>query len=399
MKELTKINWDFSDYNSTKYPLDLNSIPWYPATFISPIPRLLIALLSEPNDRVLDPFGGKGTVAIEALLQNRIPIYNDLNPFAKELLCGLIAAIEYQINGMDTLENEMENIRRNILTFSQIDDYLAENGISKDVRDWFHPKTLAELLSIHRLIVGCDDVCSTTYLIRKLAFSAILKSASSQPGHFTYITDNCKPRALKEKDAITLYAEKIEQIMLAAKEFLIQYSFTYSMPQLRSSLSEIQIKIGNAKNLDWITTESVDLVITSPPYLCAQDYIKTMRLMNLFFKNEQAFSNDYKEEIGPRRMRKGNSSSVVSTFYDDMNSVFNNIHRVLRNDALFCLIVGQGKAKITEKYNVIDDLSRMAQNECHFELLFQHTRKIGNRVIQVGGVDTEDILIFKKIAT
>lgn len=399
MKELTKINWDFSDYNSAKYPLDLNSIPWYPATFISPIPRLLIALLSEPNDRVLDPFGGKGTVAIEALLQNRIPIYNDLNPFAEELLLGLIAAIEYQVNGMDTLENEMESIRGNILTFPRIDDYLSENCISKDVREWFHSKTLVELLSIHRLIVGCSDVCSTEYLIRKLAFSAILKSASSQPGHFTYITDNCKPKALKEKDAVTLYAEKIDQIMLAAKEFLIQYSFTYSMPQLRSLLSKIQIKTGNAKSLDWITPESVDLVITSPPYLCAQDYIKTMRLMNLFFENEQAFSNDYKEEIGPRRMRRGNSLSVVSTFYDDMNSVFNNIHRVLKNDALFCLIVGQGKTRVTANYNIIDDLSNMAQNERRFELLFQHTRKIGNRVIQVGGVDTEDILIFKKIAT
>ena len=71
LQSLNIINWEFKDYNSAKYPLDINSIPWYPATFPAPIPKYLIGLLSEPGDMVFDPFGGKGTTAIEALKQKR----------------------------------------------------------------------------------------------------------------------------------------------------------------------------------------------------------------------------------------------------------------------------------------------------------------------------------------
>ena len=76
---LSQINWNFPDYNSTKYPLDINSIPWYPATFPAPIPKFLIALLTSEGDIVLDPFGGKGTTCVESLKQNRVSYYNDLN--------------------------------------------------------------------------------------------------------------------------------------------------------------------------------------------------------------------------------------------------------------------------------------------------------------------------------
>ena len=58
LQTLQGINWDFSDYNSSKYPLDINSIPWYPATLVPPIPKFLIALLTKPGDIVFDPFGG-----------------------------------------------------------------------------------------------------------------------------------------------------------------------------------------------------------------------------------------------------------------------------------------------------------------------------------------------------
>ena len=81
IQTLNKVNWDFSDYNSSKYPLDINSIPWYPATFPAPIPKYLIALLSNKEDFIMDPFGGKGTTLFEALKQDRNCIYNDINLF------------------------------------------------------------------------------------------------------------------------------------------------------------------------------------------------------------------------------------------------------------------------------------------------------------------------------
>ena len=77
-----------------KFPLDINSIPWYPATLPPPIPKFLIALLTKDNDIVFDPFGGKGTTAIEAIKQNRRFCYNDLNPYAVDIITEMVNIIK-----------------------------------------------------------------------------------------------------------------------------------------------------------------------------------------------------------------------------------------------------------------------------------------------------------------
>lgn len=395
MNQLQKINWDFSDFISTKYPLDMNSIPWYPATFISPIPKLLVASLSKQGDVVLDPFGGKGTTAIETALQNRIPLYNDLNPFASETVSGLFAVLEYVLNGENGLENVRERILKNLPEESMIDDVICKHDINPEVKDWFHEKTILTLLAIVETLKRNGEN-KREFLIGKLAFSSMLKSASSQQGHFTYVTDNCKPTHMREKDALSLYCDKIEQIFMAAREFIIQYKLAYPEADLRDVLNKRQIVTGNAKNMSWISDESVDLVITSPPYLCSQDYIKTMRLMNLFFENKAAFKTDVKQEIGARSARQGKSEIVVPKFYSDMRVVFTNIKRVLKKNSYFCLVIGQGKSKITSEYDIISDLIEIIKNEYDFKLIFRQERQIGSRVIKVGGVDKESVLIFEK---
>jgi hypothetical protein len=210
------------------------------------------------------------------------------------------------------------------------------------------------------------------------------------------VTDNCKPSQKKEKDAIALYCDKIDQILLAAKEFITQYRLAYPDGDLEVILQKKKIVTGNAKDLSWVDDNSVDLVITSPPYLCSQDYIKTMRLMNLFYENQFAFSEGVKQEIGARSSRRGKSEIVVPRFYADLRVVFENIDKVLKRGAYFCLVIGKGKSKIISDYDIISDLIEMIKTEHEFQLVFRRERKIGSRVIQVGGVDKESILIFEK---
>jgi len=44
--------------------------------------RRYVTHYSREGDRVLDPFGGSGVTAIEAFLENRVGIQNDINPLA-----------------------------------------------------------------------------------------------------------------------------------------------------------------------------------------------------------------------------------------------------------------------------------------------------------------------------
>ena len=51
--------------------------------------RSYILHYSKERDRVLDPFGGSGVTAIEAFLENRVGIQNDINPLANFIACGI----------------------------------------------------------------------------------------------------------------------------------------------------------------------------------------------------------------------------------------------------------------------------------------------------------------------
>src|SRR5207248_10345571 len=51
--------------------------------------RHYILHYSREGDRVLDPFGGSGVTAIEAFLENRVGIHNDINPLANFIAKGI----------------------------------------------------------------------------------------------------------------------------------------------------------------------------------------------------------------------------------------------------------------------------------------------------------------------
>ena len=80
-----------------------------------------------------------------------------------------------------------------------------------------------------------------------------------------------------------------------------------------------------------------------------------------------------------------------------MDDVLSEIRRVLKKDKYFCLVIGQGKGKITEGYDTVKDIDNLAIKKHNFEKVYQKTRNINYKVVRVGGVDREEILIFRKI--
>src|SRR6266849_7517742 len=52
--------------------------------------RKYVLHYSRERDVVLDPFGGSGVTAIEAFLENRVGIQNDINPLANFISQGIV---------------------------------------------------------------------------------------------------------------------------------------------------------------------------------------------------------------------------------------------------------------------------------------------------------------------
>lgn len=416
IQTLNQVNWDFSDYSSQRFPLDMNSIPWYPATFPPPIPKFLIALLTKPGDIVLDPFGGTGTTIIEAIKQNRPFLYNDLNLFAVDTLKNMIEILYESVLRPQLLysikERDSELLSSKIARLCNADVYEGKNidivrkryssemiarikslGLNEEVILWYHIDTLNEQLRLLELIQETQE--KGNYHTRKYAFIAILKEVCSQRGHFTYITDNCRPKLLRYYSAISAYLAMLDRLSLSIGDFLKQFAVINEKADLTELISKSSIRCGDSRKLNWVEDESVDFILTSPPYLCAQDYVKTMRLIHLFFPNE-GFNQLPSQEIGTRASRKRNGKEIVSKFYDDMEAFFGEAERVLKKDKFFCFIIGQGKAKAIEGYDTVGDLNAMIIRNFHFQKIFETSRAISYRWNRLGGVTHEKILIFQK---
>lgn len=416
IQTLNQVNWDFSDYSSHHFPLDMNSIPWYPATFPPPIPKFLIALLTNPGDIVFDPFGGSGTSVIEAIKQNRPFLYNDLNPFAVDTLKNMIKILSESILNAQLLysikEQDGKLLFRKTERLCNADVYDGKDidsvrnkyspemiarikalGLNEEVVLWYHIDTLNEQLRLLELIQESQE--EGTRYTRKYAFTAILKEVCSQRGHFTYVTDNCRPKLLRYYSATSAYLAMLDRLCLSIGDFLKQFVVINGKANLAELISKSSIHCGDSRKLNWIEDESVDFILTSPPYLCAQDYVKTMRLIHLFFPNE-GFNQLPSQEIGTRASRKRKGQEIVSRFYDDMEAFFGEAERVLKKDKFFCFIIGQGKAKAIEGYDTVGDLNTMIVRDFHFQKIFETSRNISYRWNRLGGVTCEKILIFQK---
>ncbi len=104
----------------------------YRACFKPQLPHFFISRLTEQNDTVFDPFMGRGTTLLEAVLHGRQAIGNDVNPLSRMLvearLCPpSLAEIEHRL--------------------SQID--LAQIGATEpDLEVFFHTDTLREICAL-----------------------------------------------------------------------------------------------------------------------------------------------------------------------------------------------------------------------------------------------------------
>lgn len=418
IQTLNQVNWDFSDYSSQRFPLDVNSMSWYPATFPPPIPKFLIALLTAPQNIVFDPFGGSGTTVIEAIKQNRPFLYNDLNPFVVDEVRNIVSVLrESSLRPylLQTLKKQDEEyLSANVVKgFCKEEIYKGKSaevirekypqkmlekmkslGVSEELILWYHIDTLNELLQLYELASSDQDIGMLS--ARKYAFVSILKEVCSQRGHFTYITDNCRPANLRYYNAFSAYLSILNRLTISVDDFLRQFVVSNGEANLVRLIDQSTICCGDARKMSWVDNQSVDLILTSPPYLCAQDYIKTMRLNNLFFPNE-GFDKLPGQEIGSRASRKRkNGPEVVNKFYDDMRAFCGEAERVLKKNKFFCLIIGQGKAKAIEGHDTIGELSTMIIQDFGFQKIYETSRTIGYKWNRLGGVDHEKIIIFQK---
>ena len=224
-------------------------------------PRLVSRLLqchSEPNDVFLDPFMGGGSSIVEGIRNNRNVIGCDTSPLSK--LISDVKSTPIKIKDKD-MRSLISNIHRSMKNRTQV-SFDKYDRITNVVH-WFDQSNLTELDSIYNCISRIKNTKFKNFAT--VAFSSIIRKSSNAKNAEQHI---CINRHKTKISPIEKFTQKIE---LMKKQMDVYYMTT---PKNKAKLH-----VNDVRHLSNILDKnSIDIVITSPPYGTGSKYTNIYKL-------------------------------------------------------------------------------------------------------------------------
>jgi DNA modification methylase len=397
---LNNINWDFFPAGSTNYdqisPFNCRKYHWLPATFVAEIPFTLIEVLSSPRAVVYDPFGGIGTTFFQALLLNRIPYTTEVCKVSTDFIKSLFILFDPKTD-FEKLRVSFDTILKNYDRKTKYLEKISSDTQFQKLNPWFHSETLNQLSYLYLENEYCDD--KSLKALFHISISSSLKRASSQDRGYGCIADNVVPKAeqIKEKDALLLFRNHannlIKEIESQLSKIGSNFLECYEEIQELNPIIHHDVRMNSS-----INDESIDLIVTSPPYPNMVDYVKSQRLSYYFFDYD--INDDLKYEIGARYKRAKHDALV--SYLEDMNTVNENIANKLKNGGYICYVMPSfdtdkqnniDRRKIVR--NVMDNLNNLGlQEELTLERIIPTRRRLHN--VKWATLEKEKISIYRK---
>jgi DNA modification methylase len=297
----------------------------YRACYKPQLPGYFIKRYAEPGQLVYDPFMGRGTTLIEAKLLGHNVIGNDVNPLSTILTAPRLC------------EQNLEKITQRI---EQIDLQRVEIE-DKDLLVFFEQQTLIELYGWRSYFKARQAAGIFDEVDAWLQMTACNRLTGHSKGFFSVYT-------LPPNQAATLNAQRKINAKRSQKP---EYRDTKKLI-LKKSKSLLRHKLPNNYNATTSTllcrsadatpeiqNESVQLIVTSPPFLDIVNYVGDNWLRNWFCQ--------CKPEPGKLwQLRK------LEDWTTKMNASLKEMGRVLKSEGRIALEVGEvrkGKLKLEEQ--------------------------------------------------
>ena len=297
----------------------------YRACYKPQLPGYFIKRYAQPGQLVYDPFMGRGTTLIEAKLLGHNVIGNDVNPLSTILTAPRLC------------EQNLEKITQRI---EQIDLQRVEIE-DKDLLVFFEQQTLIELYGWRSYFKARQATGIFDEVDAWLQMTACNRLTGHSKGFFSVYT-------LPPNQATTLNAQRKINAKRSQKP---EYRDTKKLI-LKKSKSLLRHKLPNNYNATTSTllcrsadatpeiqNESVQLIVTSPPFLDIVNYVGDNWLRNWFCQ--------CKPEPGKLwQLRK------LEDWTSRMNASLKEMGRVLKSEGRIALEVGEvrkGKLKLEEQ--------------------------------------------------
>ena len=315
----------------------------YPAKFIPQIPLTTIKNLTKEGETVLDPFGGCGTTLVEAKLLNRNAIGVDINPIA--VLVSKAKTNKLNATQLQIIPHLLMKVKKDV------DNYYNKKKIKidyvipefKNFDHWFKRDVAHELAIIKAYIDEISDINLKEYLWT--ALSSIIVNVSNQESDTRFAAIEKRVLPLKTFEE---FSKKLGQMENRILEF-----------SKRASDSHIKIYEGDARNLDFLKDNSIDHIVTSPPYANTYDYYlyHKFRMFWLGYSLKRAQDN----EIGSRN-RHSSKKEGIETFEENLLQCLKEMARVLKPKKFAVIVIGDSviRGQLIKMNSIMEDLSKKA---------------------------------------
>jgi hypothetical protein len=338
--------WDYQREFTKTYTHGFHS---YPAMMIPQVARRLIAEYSKQDDTLLDPFCGSGSVLVEAKLNKHNSWGIDLNPLAI-----LLARVKTTPVDPKLLTRRLWNILEGLNTLQpeevQPPDFF-------NIHFWFKGRVIFELAKLKTVINQIEANEIREFF--QVAFSEVVRlSSNSRSSEFKLYRYPRERLQNHEPDPIKLFKSKAMANIAGMERYYKEAPGSYWARPI----------LGDTTKLSEIPKDSVNIVVTSPPYGDSRTtvaYGQFSRLSSQWLELEECESVDKKSlggiptktlqhSLPSKALNKAiqliseadeRRAKDVLSFYIDLNKALIEIDKAVKRGGVMCFVMGNRSVK------------------------------------------------------
>ena len=351
----------------------------YRACFKPQLPRFFIGLLTRKGDVVYDPFSGRGTTVIEAGLLGRNVIANDANPLSRIMT-------EPRFFPLDRVE-----VEKLLLSVSR------KGGSAEiDLSMFYHPETEQEIVALREYLLARKGSHRDDMIDRWIAMVATNRLTGHSTGFFSVYTlppnQAVSPRSqqrINRKRSQSPEYRDTRRIIISKTKSLLRTLTEDGKRNLARAGKKAILLSEDAEATPNIPDESVQLTVTSPPFLDIVQYREDNWLRCWF--------NGLDEEAIGRRITM---ARTVDEWTAVMGRVFRELLRITKPRGYVAFEVGEVRKRTIrlEEHVVPPGLGAGFSCECILinQQAFTKTSNIWGVDNNTCGTNTNRIVVFRK---
>lgn len=343
-------SWDF---NGAKTKPHTHGMHTYPAMFIPQVARRLLLTYSKKGDMICDVFCGSGTALIESRLLSRNSYGIDLNPLAIFLAKVKTTPINPKILSKEYIKllTKIDKIKNNEIKKPKF----------KNLEFWFKDNVIIELAKIKKAIKEIKNKNIRNFFL--VAFSeTVRKSSNTKNGEFKLVRIKKELLEKYNPNVLEIFKRKAEANIKGMEEFFKDVD----------KKAWAKIIYGDSSKDSGIKNNSIDCIITSPPYGDSRTtvaYGQFSRLsaqwIDIFDEPNNAsavdnellggkatkdlfhyLNSDYLIESLEKIAKKDEKRARdVLSFYLGLNDCLVRAHKILKSKKYFCIVIGNRLVK------------------------------------------------------